>query len=118
MFSILAFFGQVVVYRMIKQFKQHIVPMVITTRKIITIVISILFVGNKRYSFLEFMGVFIIFTTVMYEFSMELQKGDKTEIKNSPIPTETSMAENIDIEQPSSSGRNQLQMSREIPDEE
>jgi drug/metabolite transporter (DMT)-like permease len=41
--SILSCAGQFFVYRMIKQFKQHIVPFIITTRKIFTIVLSIIF---------------------------------------------------------------------------
>ena len=35
--------GQMFVYRMIKQFKQHFVPFVITTRKIFTVALSIVF---------------------------------------------------------------------------
>lgn len=36
-------FGQMVVFWMIKLFRQHVVPFVITTRKIVTTLISILF---------------------------------------------------------------------------
>jgi UDP-galactose transporter B1 len=39
--SILSGIGQIFVYRIVKEFKQHIVPFVITTRKIFTVVISI-----------------------------------------------------------------------------
>ena len=38
--------GQIFVYRMIKQFKQHFVPFVITTRKIFTVGLSILWFGH------------------------------------------------------------------------
>jgi len=41
LYSLCAFVGQLFVYRMIKQFKQHFVPFVITTRKIFTVGLSI-----------------------------------------------------------------------------
>lgn len=70
----LAWLGQLFVYRLIKQFKQHIVPFVITSRKIMTIIISVLFVGNKKYSYTQFLGVLIIFCSVAFEFKSELKK--------------------------------------------
>jgi hypothetical protein len=39
----LAFVGNIFIYTMIRNFKQHIVPFVITTRKIISIGLSVLF---------------------------------------------------------------------------
>lgn len=65
--SILTTIGQVFVYRMIKQFKQHIVPFVITTRKIFTVVISILFYGHET-SFLQILAIALIFCTASYEY--------------------------------------------------
>jgi hypothetical protein len=41
--GILSTLGQMFVYRMIKQFKQHFVPFVITTRKIMTVGLSIIY---------------------------------------------------------------------------
>jgi UDP-galactose transporter B1 len=41
--SLSAFVGQLFVYRMIKEFKQHMVPFVITTRKIFTVGLSIVY---------------------------------------------------------------------------
>ena len=41
--GILGTFGQMFVYRMIKQFKQHFVPFVITTRKIFTVGLSVIY---------------------------------------------------------------------------
>ena len=41
--SICGFVGQIFIYKMIRNFKQHIVPFVITTRKIITVGISIIY---------------------------------------------------------------------------
>lgn len=66
--SLLSCAGQFFVYRMIKQFKQHIVPFVITTRKILTIFISIFYYSHKTSS-VQMLGVFIVFFTVIYEFA-------------------------------------------------
>lgn len=63
--SILSCLGQFFVYRMIKQFKQHIVPFVITTRKIVTIFISILYYSHKT-NIIQLSGVFIVLFAVIY----------------------------------------------------
>ena len=76
--SLFNLLGQIYVYRLIKQFKQHVVPFIITTRKIITIVISVLFVGHKKYELIQFVGVFIIFVSVAYEFISQIQKSDQS----------------------------------------
>ena len=44
--SILAFIGQMFIYRLIKQFRQHIVPFVVTSRKIMTVLISVFFLNH------------------------------------------------------------------------
>lgn len=41
--SLAAFIGQIFIYRMIKEFKQHTVPFVVTTRKILTVGLSIIY---------------------------------------------------------------------------
>ena len=58
-------------YRMIKQFKQHIVPFVMASRKIINILLSVFIIGHD-YAAIQFVGVFIIFASIMYEFWMEI----------------------------------------------
>lgn len=70
--SLLSCLGQFFVYRMIKQFKQHIVPFVITTRKIMTIFISILYYHHKTTG-IQIVGVCIVLLTVIYEFASELK---------------------------------------------
>ena len=45
-YSILAFIGQMFIYRLIKQFRQHIVPFVVTSRKIMTVLISVFFLNH------------------------------------------------------------------------
>jgi hypothetical protein len=44
--SVLSTLGQMFVYRMIRQFKQHLAPFVITTRRIFTVALSIVFYGH------------------------------------------------------------------------
>jgi len=56
---------------MIKQFKQHIVPFVITTRKIFTVVISIIFYGHET-SNLQYLAIVLIFVTTSYEYLSEI----------------------------------------------
>ena len=63
--GILAVSGQMFVYRMIKQFKQHFVPFVITTRKIFTVALSIVFYNHKT-NFMQVMGIVIVFGIVAY----------------------------------------------------
>lgn len=71
--SVLSALGQFVVYTMIKLFKQHIVPFVITTRKILTVVISIIFYHHKT-SAVQLAGMIIVIAAVVYEFISEIKK--------------------------------------------
>ena len=69
--GVLSTVGQMFVYRMIKQFKQHFVPFVITTRKIFTVGLSI-FVYNHETNLAQISGLFLVFAVVTYEFVSEL----------------------------------------------
>lgn len=69
--SCLTTLGQIFVYRMIKQFKQHIVPFVITTRKIFTVVISIILYGHNT-TFFQVLAIILIFGTTSYEYLSEI----------------------------------------------
>ena len=71
-------FGQFFVYRMIKQFKQHVLPFTITTRKIFTAIISILYYHHKT-NFLQIVGILIVFGTVGFDFIREISKKDEEE---------------------------------------
>lgn len=64
-------FGQMFVYRMIKQFKQHFAPFVITTRKIFTVGLSIIYYRHET-NFLQLFGLILVFGVVTYEFVSEL----------------------------------------------
>jgi UDP-galactose transporter B1 len=66
-FAILGAIGQIFIYRMVKQFKQHIVPFVITTRKIFTVIISII-VYHHSTNALQIVGIAIVFISVSYEY--------------------------------------------------
>ena len=70
--SILSTIGQMFVYRMIKQFKQHVVPFVITTRKLFTVVLSIIFYGHVT-TWLQGLGILLVFGVVCADFVIELQ---------------------------------------------
>ena len=77
--SFACFFGQIFVYRMIKQFKQHIVPFVVTLRKVLSVIVSIVFYKHST-SFLQIVGMLIIFAATFFEFASEVrQEGPKTE---------------------------------------
>jgi drug/metabolite transporter (DMT)-like permease len=61
--SIVSGFGQFFIYRMIKQFKQHFVPFTISSRKILTATISIVFYGHKT-NWIQILGICIVLFTV------------------------------------------------------
>lgn len=63
--SVLSVFGQMFVYRMIKQFKQHFVPFVITTRKIFTVALSIMFYHHETNA-VQIAGIVAVFGVVTY----------------------------------------------------
>jgi drug/metabolite transporter (DMT)-like permease len=63
--GVLSTIGQMFVYRMIKQFKQHFVPFVITTRKIFTVALSIIFYHHAT-NFAQIIGITIVFVIVTY----------------------------------------------------
>lgn len=71
--SVLTFVGQIFVYRMIKQFKQHIVPFVVTTRKIITVGFSLLYFHHQS-SIGQVIGIILVFIITSYEFLSEMIK--------------------------------------------
>ena len=64
--------GQIFVYWLINSFRQHVVPFIITTRKILTVVISILYFGHYV-TFIQILGIIIVFLAVFYEFAREIK---------------------------------------------
>lgn len=69
--SVITIFGEIFIYNLIKEFKQHIVPFVITIRKIFTILINMGFYGHQA-SPLQFLGMAMVVIAVIYEFSREI----------------------------------------------
>ena len=65
--------GQFFVYRMIKQFKQHFVPFTISSRKILTVVISIIFYHHET-NWQQVVGVLIVLSAVAFDFLTEISK--------------------------------------------
>lgn len=57
--SSLSVVGQIIIYRFIKEFKQHIVPFVVTIRKIFTVLINVIVYGHKT-ELLQFIGMAIV----------------------------------------------------------
>lgn len=71
--SVVSAFGQFFVYRMIKQFKQHVLPFTITTRKIFSVVLSIMFYKHQTHPIQQF-GIVLVLGTVAFDFITEIQK--------------------------------------------
>lgn len=71
--GVLALVGQMFVYRMIKQFKQHFVPFVITTRKVFTVALSIFFYDHET-NFMQILGILMVFGIVTFEFVTDLME--------------------------------------------
>ncbi len=95
--SVLTFVGQIFVYRMIKEFKQHIVPFVVTTRKIITVGFSLLYFHHKS-SYQQVIGIILVFGITSYEFLSEMLK-DKRDDMLPVAKTDNNLEENDRLKQ-------------------
>ena len=73
LFSLLAFFGQVYVHRMTAQFKYNITRSVVSIRKLLSVILSLMFYHHLT-SNLQIAGLLLIFGTILYEFAGELRK--------------------------------------------
>lgn len=71
--SLAAFVGQLFIYRMIREFKQHIVPFVCTTRKIITVGLSLVYFKHET-SFGQVSAILVVFLATVYEFIESIKK--------------------------------------------
>jgi UDP-galactose transporter B1 len=65
--SITGAIGQMFVYWMINYFRQHVVPFVITTRKLLTVGISIIYF-NHEVTFMQIIGIILVFGIICYDF--------------------------------------------------
>jgi drug/metabolite transporter (DMT)-like permease len=93
--GLLSAFGQMFVYRMIKQFKQHFPPFVITTRKIFTVGLSIFYFHHET-NFYQLAGLFLVFFIVTYEFVSELIQERQTERSEASLPIESHPKATVD----------------------
>lgn len=66
LFSVLNALGQLIVYKMIKLFKQHIPAFVIATRKCFTVIVNILHF-HHQINLLQGVGMLLVFVAVMME---------------------------------------------------
>ena len=71
--TVLSFIGQIFIYRMIKTFKQHIVPFVISTRRIITVAVSMLYYHHKTNAG-QIVSIVVVFGVSVYEFYSNITK--------------------------------------------
>ena len=69
--ALLGSMGQMIVYWMIKLWKQHIVPFTITTRKLATVLISIVFFGHST-TLWQLLGILLVFVVVVADFKSEI----------------------------------------------
>jgi UDP-galactose transporter B1 len=66
LYSILNAIGQLVIYQMIKLFKQHIPSFIIATRKCFTVIVNIMYFGHKI-NLMQISGILFVFFAVMME---------------------------------------------------
>jgi len=64
---ILQLIGQICIYLVVSNFKQHIYPLISTVRKIFTILLSILVFGHPM-SIHQWFGMVLVFGGMTYEF--------------------------------------------------
>jgi solute carrier family 35 (UDP-galactose transporter), member B1 len=88
-FSVLSAVGQLVIYRMIKLFKQHIVPFVIATRKCVTVVVNIVHFGHSI-NVKQLAGMVLVFAAILMEVVMN-RREKKEEVKGEPVGSMESM---------------------------
>jgi len=65
MSGLLAVMGQMFIYRLVKQFRQHMVPFIITSRKVFTVGISIMYYNHKM-SYMQGLGLGIVLAMTLY----------------------------------------------------
>lgn len=71
--AIIAAIGQLYVYKVIKQFKQHILPFVRASRKVLTVGVSILFYGHET-NLMQVTGICLVLSTIFYEFYLSISE--------------------------------------------
>jgi len=75
-YSLLNAFGQLVIYRMIKSFRQHIPAFIIAIRKCFTVIVNIVYFGHQV-NYLQGIGMSLVFIAVI----MEVYENYKEKVK-------------------------------------
>lgn len=82
--GVLQVVGQLSIYYIVSHFKQHIFPLISTTRKILTVIMSIFVFGHYINQW-QWVAIAIVFFGMFYEFWEELRhqqhKDHKHELK-------------------------------------
>jgi UDP-galactose transporter B1 len=73
--SFAGFFGQIFQYKILKAFQQHMVPFIMSTRKMITVGLSIIYFGHDT-SLGQVLGLAIVFIAAIYEFIKSVLKSE------------------------------------------
>jgi UDP-galactose transporter B1 len=69
--GLLQVLGQISIYFIVLNFKQHIFPLVSTTRKVFTVLLSI-FIFNHKMNYNQWVALFLVFGGMGYELVDEL----------------------------------------------
>ncbi len=68
--AFLQIFGQFSIYYIVMNFKQHIFPLIATTRKVFTVLLSI-YIYNHKMNVYQWVALVIVFSGMIYELSDE-----------------------------------------------
>lgn len=83
--GVLQVLGQISIYYVIVNFKQHMFPLISTTRKVFSVFLSIFIFGHVL-SGMQWLGILLVFVGLGYELNEELQgkknKGEEKDIKS------------------------------------
>lgn len=82
--------GQISIYYVVANFKQHVFPLISTTRKMITIILSI-FIFDHTINNWQWLAIAIVFVGMLYELYEEIsheKKIDEKKIKAEPENSE------------------------------
>lgn len=66
--SVLQVVGQVSIYYVIANFKQHIFPLISTTRKVLTVLLSI-FIYKHSVNMMQWFSIALVFGGLIYELN-------------------------------------------------
>lgn len=74
--SILQVLGQISIYYVILNFKQHIFPLISTTRKVFSVLLSIVIFGHSLTG-MQWLSILLVFGGLAYELAEELHAKKK-----------------------------------------